>query len=156
MLPKECPGLKGLKVLRPGLHLGTMKKNRFEPAHALALALSPKEVKQAYQIVGRTGDVTDSRYHAGECENYQFVGRAGDVAAQSGPRALQDAKQVFCETSADEARRLAQSYLNGMTFSVDPTCKGWFLICIDGMSLGWGKAAGGIMKNHYPKGLRKG
>ena len=33
------PGVKGLKVLRPGLHLGTLKKNRFEPTHALALAL---------------------------------------------------------------------------------------------------------------------
>lgn len=34
----------GLKVLRVGLHLGTVKKNRFEPSHALALVLSPKEV----------------------------------------------------------------------------------------------------------------
>ena len=24
-----------------------------------------------------------------------------------------------------------------------------------GFSSGWGKLAGGIMKNHYPKGLRK-
>jgi NOL1/NOP2/fmu family ribosome biogenesis protein len=27
---------------------------------------------------------------------------------------------------------------------------------VDDCSLGWGKLAGGIMKNHYPKGLRKG
>lgn len=33
-----------LKVARVGLHLGTVKKNRLEPAHALALALSPAEV----------------------------------------------------------------------------------------------------------------
>lgn len=33
----------GLKVLRVGLHLGTVKKNRLEPAHALALALSADE-----------------------------------------------------------------------------------------------------------------
>ena len=32
--------------------------------------------------------------------------------------------------------------------------KGWYLICVDGYSIGWGKLAGGIMKNHYPKGLR--
>lgn len=39
-----CLGnVKGLKVLRPGLHLGTVKKNRFEPAHALAMALRPEE-----------------------------------------------------------------------------------------------------------------
>ena len=37
--PKEMPELKGLKVLRPGLELGVLKKDRFEPAHALALWL---------------------------------------------------------------------------------------------------------------------
>ncbi|WP_438448630.1 RsmB/NOP family class I SAM-dependent RNA methyltransferase [Gorillibacterium sp. sgz5001074] len=31
--------LEGLKAPRPGLHLATMKKNRVEPAHALALAM---------------------------------------------------------------------------------------------------------------------
>ncbi|MDQ1909749.1 RsmF rRNA methyltransferase first C-terminal domain-containing protein [Paenibacillus sp. GD4] len=31
--------LKGLKVLRPGLHLAEVKKDRIEPAHALALSL---------------------------------------------------------------------------------------------------------------------
>lgn len=43
LAPENTPSLKGLKVLRPGLHLGTMKKNRFEPSHALALACSPKD-----------------------------------------------------------------------------------------------------------------
>ena len=37
--PAEMPEIKGLKVLRPGLELGTVKKGRFEPAHALALWL---------------------------------------------------------------------------------------------------------------------
>ena len=37
--PEELPELKGLKVLRPGLQLGEVKKDRFEPAHALALWL---------------------------------------------------------------------------------------------------------------------
>jgi NOL1/NOP2/sun family putative RNA methylase len=39
LVPNECPDLKGLKVLRPGLELGVLKKGRFEPAHALALWL---------------------------------------------------------------------------------------------------------------------
>lgn len=39
LAPKGMPSVKGLKVLRPGLHLGTVKKNRMEPSHALALAL---------------------------------------------------------------------------------------------------------------------
>ena len=37
--PEDMPPLKGLKVLRPGLELGELKKDRFEPAHALALWL---------------------------------------------------------------------------------------------------------------------
>jgi len=37
--PEELPDLKRLKVLRPGLELGEVKKGRFEPAHALALWL---------------------------------------------------------------------------------------------------------------------
>ena len=38
-MPEGTPQLKGLRVLRPGLHLGTLRKGRLEPAHALALAL---------------------------------------------------------------------------------------------------------------------
>ena len=98
------PSLRGLKVLRPGLHLGTLKKNRFEPSHALALALSAGE----------------SRYS--------------------------------CNLRGDSAE--IRSYLNGGTFPADGE-KGWYLMTVDGYSIGWGKLAGGIMKNHYPKGLRK-
>lgn len=36
LAPENTPELKGLKVLRPGLELGTVRKNRFEPAHALS------------------------------------------------------------------------------------------------------------------------
>ncbi len=102
--PEGMPALKGLKVLRPGLHLGTLKKNRFEPSHALALALCGEEV-----------------YHSHEL------------------------------TVADGS---AAAFIGGQTFPTEGE-KGWYLITVDGYSLGWGKAAGGIMKNHYPKGLRK-
>ena len=37
--PRRVPALRGLKVLRAGLELGQLKKNRFEPAHAWALWL---------------------------------------------------------------------------------------------------------------------
>lgn len=37
--PAGMPDIEGLRVLRPGLELGTVKKDRFEPAHALALWL---------------------------------------------------------------------------------------------------------------------
>ena len=38
--PTQMPELKGLRVLRPGLELGSIKGSRLEPAHALALWLA--------------------------------------------------------------------------------------------------------------------
>ena len=35
--PAQLPNLAGLRVLRPGLELGEVRKDRFLPAHALAL-----------------------------------------------------------------------------------------------------------------------
>ncbi|MCM1185652.1 MAG: RsmF rRNA methyltransferase first C-terminal domain-containing protein [Lachnoclostridium sp.] len=104
LMPEGLPSLKGLKVIRPGLHLGTLKKNRFEPSHALALALAQSEVQRVWNLDSSGTDVL--------------------------------------------------AYLNGQTFPAEGE-KGWYLICVDGYSLGWGKLAGGMMKNHYPKGLRR-
>ena len=39
LLPKHCPDLKGLRVVRSGLYLGDCLKKRFEPSQALAMAL---------------------------------------------------------------------------------------------------------------------
>lgn len=103
LLPEEMPSVKGIKVLRTGLHIGTIKKNRFEPAHALALALNPADVKYVMNL--------------------------------------------------DSNDRTIMQYLNGQTFPAEGE-KGWYLICVDGFGIGWGKLAGGMMKNHYPKGLR--
>ena len=100
LVPQEMTALDGMKVLRPGLHLGTDKKNRFEPSHALALALRADQVKQT------------------------------------------------CETDQPE------QYLRGMTMNCDPSLEGWILVTYQGMPLGWGKASRGVVKNHYPKGLR--
>lgn len=49
----------------------------------------------------------------------------------------------------------AAAYVRGETFAVGPALKGWYLLSVEGFSLGFGKAAGGQMKNHYPKGLRR-
>ncbi len=46
LIPPEMIDFKGMKIVRPGLHIGTIKKNRFEPSHALALFLKKEEVKQ--------------------------------------------------------------------------------------------------------------
>ena len=103
IVPEEMLTFDKLKVVRAGWHLGTMKKNRFEPSHALALSLSPQDVKHSISF-----------------------------AADS-----------------DEIR----AYLRGETIPFEGE-KGWYLICVDGYSLGWAKLANNMLKNHYPKGLR--
>jgi NOL1/NOP2/fmu family ribosome biogenesis protein len=90
-----------LKVLRPGLELGQIKKDRFEPAHALALWLT-----QCAQMKELT---------AGSKETEQYL--LGNV--------------------------------------IPGTQKGWCLVRVDGVSLGWCKGDGSVLKNHYPKGLRR-
>ena len=101
LVPEGLPGLKGLRVLRAGFELGELRKGRFVPAHALALALR------------------------------QFP---NSVSYPAGSREI-------------------AAYLRGETLSGEST--GWTLICVDGYPLGWAKGSGGILKNHYPKGLRR-
>lgn len=91
-----------IKVVRCGLHLGQCKKNRFEPSHALALALKKEDFKSAVDY------------------DYQ----------------------------SDEIK----AYLTGNVLSCDKN--GWCAVCVNGYPLGWGKASGGMLKNHYPKHLR--
>lgn len=45
-LPEGNPGFGTLRVVHPGVWLGSLKKDRFEPAHPLALFLKPGEVKR--------------------------------------------------------------------------------------------------------------
>ena len=101
LAPAQMPDIRGIKVLRPGLELGEVKKDRFEPAHALALW-------------------------------------------------LKDGRNVH-DLSADSAEM--QKYLHGETIPTDK--KGWYLVTVDGFSIGWGKGDGNVLKNHYPKGLRR-
>ena len=49
LIPDKMPELKGIKLLRPGLHIATRKKNRFEPAHAFAKYLKPTDVKYSFE-----------------------------------------------------------------------------------------------------------
>ena len=99
--PDGMPEIGRLKVMRPGLELGTVKKDRFEPAHALALWLKG-------------------------CRNVQ------DYPAAS--------KEI-------------SDYIHGNV--VPSQVRGWTLVTADGYSIGWGKGDGKVLKNHYPKGLRR-
>lgn len=47
-----------------------------------------------------------------------------------------------------------ESYIHGETLNADID-DGWVLLTIDGYSIGWGKAVKGVIKNFYPKSLRK-
>jgi len=99
--PADMPDIRKIKVLRPGLELGTVKKDRFEPAHALALWLD-------------------------SCNNTESYGA--------------DSEEM-------------KAYIHGDV--VPSQKKGWCLVRADGYSVGWSKGDGRVLKNHYPKGLRR-
>lgn len=61
-LPDGTPDFDRIRIERAGLCLGELKKDRFEPSHALAMALRPCEVKNVLEV-----DRQDAvRYIAGE------------------------------------------------------------------------------------------
>ncbi|MBP3324067.1 MAG: methylase, partial [Clostridia bacterium] len=45
-------------------------------------------------------------------------------------------------------------YLKGEEIDVPDNLKGFTLVSVEGVSLGFGKASNGRLKNKYPKGLR--
>ena len=96
--------LRGLKVLRSGLFVGEFKKNRFEPAHSLAMALKPCDVKNTIDFANDSNEI--------------------------------------------------RAYLRGESIGTGQS-RGWVLVSVEGVSLGWGKESNGILKNKYPKGLRR-
>ncbi len=54
LMPEGLPDTKGLRILRQGLLLGEMKKQRFEPAQALASALSTSEYDKQLLLSGNS------------------------------------------------------------------------------------------------------
>lgn len=72
LLPGGIRSIDGLKLERAGLCLGSVRKDRFEPSHSLAMALSKDGVKRFYDIPakdpaalsylkGMTINITDER-----------------------------------------------------------------------------------------------
>ena len=59
LMPKSID-IDKIKVQLPGLHLGVCKKGRFEPSHALCLALSKEDFKRTLNV-----DNTE-KYYRGE------------------------------------------------------------------------------------------
>jgi NOL1/NOP2/sun family putative RNA methylase len=50
LTPTELPDLKGLRVTLSGIWVGNFKKERFEPAHPLALFLKPGQAKNSVNL----------------------------------------------------------------------------------------------------------
>ena len=63
VLPDDLPDLTGLRILHPGWWLGVVKKDRFEPSHALALRLPPSQVHRRADLPADNPDGL-SRLHA--------------------------------------------------------------------------------------------
>ncbi|HUF38002.1 MAG TPA: RsmF rRNA methyltransferase first C-terminal domain-containing protein [Anaerolineales bacterium] len=101
--PSARPGERpALNFVRPGLWLGSFKKDRFEPAHSFAMALRPDEARRVLDLEGPP----------------------------------------------------AEAYLRREAMRSDGE-DGWTLAALEGrFPLGWGKRVRGLVKNHYPMGLR--
>jgi NOL1/NOP2/sun family putative RNA methylase len=56
-LPPELPDLSGLRFLHPGWWLGTIKKDRFEPSHALALGLALEDALRSVCLDASSPDL---------------------------------------------------------------------------------------------------
>lgn len=68
LMPSAMPPIEGMKIVRPGLHLVTNKKNRMEPAHSLALAL---HIEETDRVVNLTREEA-GRYFHGESLSGQY------------------------------------------------------------------------------------
>jgi NOL1/NOP2/fmu family ribosome biogenesis protein len=64
LMPHGLPSLDGIKVIKPGWYMGAVRRNRFEPAHALAMGLRADEAVRDLQL--STTDSVTIRYLKGE------------------------------------------------------------------------------------------
>ena len=83
-LPQQYPDSTGLGVIRAGVFAGEVKKNRFEPSHALFMATPPSQCRRVLSLsVGdtRVGDFlqgleidcdTENGYTAVTVEGYML------------------------------------------------------------------------------------
>ena len=62
--------------------------------------------------------------------------------------------EVKMNADFTESDENLHKYLKGEEIEVDEKLKGYTLVSVEGVALGFGKASGGRLKNKYPKGLR--
>jgi NOL1/NOP2/fmu family ribosome biogenesis protein len=58
LMPVDIPSMKGLRVTVPGIWLGNVKKERFEPAHPLAAFLRPGQVHNELSLPASSREMT--------------------------------------------------------------------------------------------------
>lgn len=80
ILPRQTDNLKGIRVLRSGLLLGELKKNRFEPSQAFAMTMDPERYSTVVNL--KADDVNVVKYLKGETidvEDTAIRGKAKNV-----------------------------------------------------------------------------
>jgi 16S rRNA C967 or C1407 C5-methylase (RsmB/RsmF family)/NOL1/NOP2/fmu family ribosome biogenesis protein len=86
--------------------------------------------------------------------------RPGLLLGRARPGRFEPAHALAMAAGVVAARRVravddreAAAWVGGQTLGWDGPA-GWALVTWNGWPLGWGRGAGGTLKNHYPKGLR--
>lgn len=96
--------IKNTGIIRAGIILGEIVKNRIEPHHSVFMAAQKNECRSA----------------------------------------------VDFDLNSDEI----QKFLHGEEIAVPSEVKGYTAVCVNEITVGFGKASNGRLKNKYPKGLR--
>lgn len=105
ILPEKYnDNMKFSGVIRAGIILGEIVKNRIEPHHSVFMAAQKQWCRSSLDF----------------------------------------------DVNSDEIHR----FLHGEEIEVSGEIKGYTAVCVNGMTVGFGKASNGRLKNKYPKGLR--
>ena len=87
---------------------------------------------------------------------------AGVAVAEVCKNRLEPCHSAFLASSLTDCRRAVSfslddprltAFLHGEELAIDGE-KGWTAVGVEGLTVGFGKSAGGRLKNRYPKGLR--
>ncbi len=103
-VPEHIPDIEGLSVMRKGVLLGEIKKNRVEPHHCAFMAAKPEDCMRS----------------------------------------------VDFDLNSEEIKK----FLHGEEIKVSYDLRGYTAVSVNKITVGFGKASNGSLKNKYPKGLR--
>jgi 16S rRNA C967 or C1407 C5-methylase (RsmB/RsmF family)/NOL1/NOP2/fmu family ribosome biogenesis protein len=149
----------------PGTARGNLTRGR-------GLSTVSREVAGAWRgfvagaLEGDPGEVTVAGERAYLVPDPEVAGagvrlvRPGLLAGRARPGRFEPAHALAMAAGVVTARRVrevddheAMAFVRGETLASGGAA-GWALVSWNGWPLGWGRAAGGVLKNHYPKGLR--